>query len=225
MNSDFPAETRLRKAVGEARGSSAVQVLHECYEPAGGLALDVDVMFETLEEVGYPLHAKLRDGYLSCRNMALQWHLRKHGAELTGEFDVKSITVCPELPLTIEDFIRDESQRLFLAELHVLDEMPRGGSGRLATIRLRGEPDEDPEIWFLDRDREFRLELDYCDYLANLAITKGASGWQYLFADVPLGDHEFGYVRKKIETMLEVFPEIFPGHDYAPLHRRLQERL
>lgn len=228
MRVDFPAEARLERAIGEVRDSPVLQVLHERHDPVGGLALDVEVMFETLEEVGFSLDDTLRDCYLSRRNLALQWQARGDDVRLVGEFDVKSIAVCPELPIPVEDFIRDESQRPFLSQLHTLDEMPRGGSGRLVTVRFfQGDPGENPEIWLLDRDLEFPLDLDYCGYLANLAITKGASGWQYLFADVALGEHEFGYFRNAIGTMLDIFfPDLFfPGHDYGALRDRLEERL
>jgi hypothetical protein len=83
-----------------------------------------------------------------------------------------------------------------------------------------------PEVWFLDhRHANIRLDLDYRDYLDNLILTKGATRWQYLFADVRLSDREFTRVRESLETMLSIFPDQFPDHDYAALVARFEARL
>ncbi|MEV0054423.1 hypothetical protein AB0H34_28455 [Saccharopolyspora shandongensis] len=60
---------------------------------------------------------------------------------------------------------------------------------------------------------------------AGLLITKGVYGWQHLFADVQLHADEYIHARKRLTTMLQVLPEIFPGHDYEPLRARLAQRL
>ncbi|RJO78426.1 hypothetical protein D5S18_05940 [Nocardia panacis] len=82
------------------------------------------------------------------------------------------------------------------------------------------------EIWFHDRsDGPVRLDLDYCGYLEALVRTKGCFGWQYLFADVSLADHEHHHSLDNMRRMLEVFPKLFPEHDYTDLAERLNQRL
>ncbi|MEV5538145.1 hypothetical protein AB0L13_14915 [Saccharopolyspora shandongensis] len=49
--------------------------------------------------------------------------------------------------------------------------------------------------------------------------------WQHLFADVQLHADDYIHARKRLTTMLQVLPEIFPGHDYEPLRARLAQRL
>lgn len=46
------------------------------------------------------------------------------------------------------------------------------------------------------------------------------SGWQYLFADVDLSGPELGHARHNMEHMLDVLPDLFPEHDYAPFQDR-----
>jgi hypothetical protein len=59
---------------------------------------------------------------------------------------------------------------------------------RFAALRLSADSPS-PEIWFHHFKKEpaaVRLDIDYCGYLDALTVTKGVSGWQYLFADVDL---------------------------------------
>lgn len=69
------------------------------------------------------------------------------------------------------------------------------------------------------------MDVDYCGYLAALLVTKGTYGWQYLFADVSLADDIHHHTVENARRMLEVFPRLFPGYDYAPLAARLEARL
>lgn len=68
------------------------------------------------------------------------------------------------------------------------------------------------------------MEVTYREYLDALLVTKGTYGWQYLYTDVSLG-RGFGGVRRYLQGMIELFPEIFPNHDYSPLVERLEARL
>ncbi|MGI5424124.1 hypothetical protein [Streptomyces sp. CA-179760] len=56
-------------------------------------------------------------------------------------------------------------------------------------------------------------------------MTKGTFGWQYLFTDVSLRGDDFGETGRRLNDMLTVFPELFPGYDYQPLRSRLAARL
>ncbi|WP_091099661.1 hypothetical protein [Micromonospora citrea] len=83
----------------------------------------------------------------------------------------------------------------------------------------------DPEIWFHDlRDGALRMDLDYPGYLEALLVTKGVIGWQYLYCapeDCGMG---FFPLVDGLAEMLDVFPRLFPHHDYADLAARLRER-
>ncbi|MEV0701148.1 hypothetical protein AB0I53_25015 [Saccharopolyspora sp. NPDC050389] len=81
-------------------------------------------------------------------------------------------------------------------------------------------------MWFdTTTEGHHRLDLDYAGYLEALRITKGTFGWQFLFADVSLSDDEFDVTCQFMEIMLDVFPKLFPEHDYEPLRARLAERV
>ncbi|MFJ1546116.1 hypothetical protein [Streptomyces sp. NPDC088246] len=220
----FPYERRLEQVFREVRESPLLDVVDQHRGP-GGPGADTAGLYELLAEDGYPLEPRLLECFFPYRNMALQWRAAASDTPLVGEFDVVSIDVTPDIRLPIDDLTRQDSDRALLSELRILDDISSGGEGRLAAMRFHPGV-TNPEIWFLDRYHDYvRLELDYRDYLDNLLITKGATGWQYLFADVPLGEREYGYILENLRTMLRVFPEQFPDYDYAPLATRLEARL
>ncbi|MFI0465957.1 hypothetical protein ACH347_17935 [Saccharopolyspora sp. 5N102] len=91
-------------------------------------------------------------------------------------------------------------------------------------VSIRVEPNRAPqEIWVWDA-RIGALQMDL-GYLEALALTKGTFGWQYLFTDASLASDDFHHTARYLKSMLRVFPEIFPHHDYAGLQERLAARL
>ena len=69
------------------------------------------------------------------------------------------------------------------------------------------------------------MDIDYCAYLAALRVTKGTFGWQYLFTEVSLAEEDYKNTARRLTDMLDVFPRLFPAHDYSELRARLEERL
>ncbi|MEV5319891.1 hypothetical protein AB0K92_19920 [Streptomyces sp. NPDC052687] len=221
----FPYERRLFQAVREVRESPFCDVMYERTGP-GGSGEDPAGIFELMAEYGYPLSRRLKEAYFPYRYVALHWRSTDPGTSLVGEFSVMSLDTSSERKLlNVDDFVWDEADRQLLSELSILDDISRGGGGQLATMRfLPGV--SSPEIWFLDRFNTLvKLDLDYRDYLDNLCMTKGVTGWQYLFADVPLGDREYSLILRDLQEMLRVFPEHFPNYDYTDLRARLEARL
>jgi hypothetical protein len=220
----LPYDQRLFRIIREVRESPIFDVMHEEIGP-GGPGKDPTGIFELLAEDGFPLTEKLKEAYFPYRYMALHWRAADTDVPLFGEFNVMNIDASSEERLSVQDFAWEKSDEKLLSELSILDDISRGGGGQLATMRfLPGV--SSPEIWFLDRFHTFvRLDLDYRDYLDNLFITKGATGWQYLFADVPLGAREYDSTLESLRLMLQILPEHFPNYDYAPLVARLEARL
>ena len=221
----FPYERRFDQVFREVRESPLLDVLDQHRGP-GGPGKDPTGIFQVLADDGFPFEPRLLECYFPYRSMALHWRAADLDTQLVGEFDVVSIDVTPDIRLHVDDLARQDSDRALLLELRLLDDISRGGAGRLAAMRFPPGSVTNPEIWFLDRYHDYvPLDLDYRAYLDNLFITKGVTGWQYLFADVRLGEREFGYVLDNLRTMLRVLPDEFPDHDYAPLAARLEARL
>ncbi|MGW9117874.1 hypothetical protein ACWGRV_14740 [Streptomyces sp. NPDC055663] len=123
--------------------------------------------------------------------------------------------------------------REFLGQLCPIDRTPRSGAGVQTYLRLQEDVPE-LEIWYSDIANIgnppyppgfIRLDINYCQYLDALILTKGTFGWQYLFAEQSLGGGEFSEIARYLENMLQVFPELFPAHDYSSLLPRLEARL
>ncbi|WP_158897244.1 hypothetical protein [Streptomyces hygroscopicus] len=214
----------MSQTIREVLESPYFEVMHVQKGP-GGPEKDPAGIFELMTEEGFPLTERLKEAYFPYRYMALHWCAADPDLPLIGEFNVMNIDASSEVKLPVHDFAWEKSDEKLLSELSILDDISRGGGGQLATMRfLPGVPS--PEIWFLDRFHTFvKLDLDYRDYLDNLIITKGVTGWQYLFADVPLGDREYDSTLESLRVMLQVFPERFPDYDYTFLQARLEARL
>lgn len=215
----------------------AVAELQQC----GGLVVDTDeippviaefadpdwVLADIASRTGLQLpDHPFRDHFFASNSIAARW--RSEGdPQIVGEFALSHIHRClvgdpPEL----EDPALSDDEGDILFELRVIDQEPFSGSGRLTGIRL-AEGGSSHELWLYDMSQERleRLDADYGTYLENVLITKGAYGWQYLFADVDFKEPGLGDVADNLSEMLRVFPEMFSGHSYADLQRRLEARL
>ncbi|MDA3646897.1 hypothetical protein LZ318_40660 [Saccharopolyspora indica] len=158
--------------------------------------------------------------------IACRWRASDESTGLGGEFRVPYFFAAlfePAPPLAWEGSPDDE--RELLAQFREIDGHPRAGTGLVAAVRV--EANRTPlEIWVWDaRIGPLQMELDYLGYLEALALTKGTFGWQYLFTHVSLASNDFHHTAKGLTTMLRVFPELFPDHDYTPLRERLEARL
>jgi hypothetical protein len=150
--------------------------------------------------------------------------------KLCGEFSVMSLQRAfaenvHDHPLP-EELTPVERQRW--SELRPFDGHPQGGTGEWVALRVGPGA---PELWYyhpetaLKNFAGFRMDIDHDQYLRALAITKGTYGWQKLFCDTDaLDEDDMDEVRAGLEEMLELFPSLFPDHDYEPLRARLAER-
>jgi hypothetical protein len=119
------------------------------------------------------------------------------------------------------------------SRIEAVDDIPLTAPGRFAAVR-RGYDEAPWEMWLYAMDLNLcegwdtqlaRMDLTYPEYLQNLALTKGIAGWQFLFVEgISLDDPELDDVAASLRAMLEVFPQLFPDHDYSALRRRLEQR-
>jgi hypothetical protein len=190
------------------------------------LLADADRVFDQIAaQWRVRLEDVLRPYYFAADEHHADWATTDE--RVSGEFCLRNIHLCllnGDLPLTDEGL--EPGERRVLPELKIFDQAPFGGAGSVTGLRVLPEGG-DLEIWHYVSTRTMlhRLHLDYATYLDTLLITKGATGWQYLFADVDLTEPKHGDTAVNLTAMLDVFPGLFPGHDYEPLLARLQDRL
>ncbi|WP_327321670.1 hypothetical protein OG735_03660 [Streptomyces sp. NBC_01210] len=175
---------------------------------------------------GVIIDQEIEERGLRFYQIGSHWRTRKPLPRVTGEFFLPMFydslfSSAPDLAWTGST---DDERQLY-SEFRVIDSQPNSGSDLLTTVRL--QPDSTPlEMWVWDpRVGPKKMGLDYSTYLEMLALTKGAYGWQYLFTDVSLADDLFHHTAESIRNMLDIFPRIFPSHDYTSLAARLAERL
>ncbi|MFE1310369.1 hypothetical protein [Streptomyces sp. NPDC058755] len=173
-----------------------------------------------------PLAAdRLSEYYFPVEEVHLSWN-SVDGPFVGGEFCITNIVTClTRWHPPMEDAALTPEERRVLAGLKIMDEEPYAGTGRATGLRASSQSPE-PELWYHDatRSRLERLDLTYGTYLDTVLVTKGAFGWQYLFADIDLGQPEFGEVVENLTEAFALFSSAFPQRAYAPLKARLEAR-
>lgn len=71
----------------------------------------------------------------------------------------------------------------------------------------------------------FELDLDYPAYLEALLLTKGFYGWQFLYADVPLGSVDYVSIAPMIRHGIDILHDHLPDPRLDNLEARFAERL
>ncbi|MBD0840629.1 hypothetical protein [Streptomyces sp. TRM68416] len=227
-----PAERAWLDVFEELRECPDVELDMDNLEFQDGEPADADAAFALLaEREGVLLDPALEPCYLRFSDLAASWGAGMSDEDedplFAGEFDVIPLlrAIGDTAPL---DRYPDPSpeDRQFLSELRDFDVHSLSGTGQVASLRIRPGIVHNPEIWFSDRSRGIhRLDLDLCGYLDALRVTKGTFGWQYLYADVSLAEDPFTGQARHLTEMLQVFPDLFPAHDYTDLRARLEHRL
>ncbi|MFF3668184.1 hypothetical protein [Microtetraspora malaysiensis] len=229
MQDDYLA--RCAQAIDELKSSDFIQVEKAELRPTTlDVLRDPDWVFgDIAERTGLSLEPGIREYFFAADRVQVSWYSMSE-PDLRGEFCLKHLhwaLLRGEVPQDAFGTIsRDPVKMEVLGQLRFLDQEPMAGTARLTALRITPGGD-DLQVWLYDMNNE-RLELldlDYASYLENLLITKGAYQWQYLFAEVDFKEPEFHDTARHLSEVLRLFPEMFPGHDYAPLQERLEARL
>jgi hypothetical protein len=214
--------------VDELKESGCADVQREDRGPDLSLhSRDAVAAFQTLARKGFgpdSLKSEL-ECHFPYSHLAIAWAGIGDLQDVGGEFSVSPIAASPDREVPgLYDGADDDHYEL-LEDMYIFDDLSWGGSGILVTQRFYPGSAR-PQIWYLDiYSPPLILDIEYSEYLDNLVITKGVSGWQLLLAAADLAGNllSFGF-REQLQTMLDVFSMVFPGHDYAPLRARLAER-
>ncbi|KAF4409365.1 MULTISPECIES: hypothetical protein [Streptomyces] len=219
-------EDRCRQAIREIRDSDHVKLSYENIEPAEhGDESTETALQRVAETVGMQLPDSFRRNYFAPKRMHAQWRSVQE-TELVGEFCLYHLHEAFSQPdLVPEDTTLAMTDQEIMADLSAVDSAHRTGAGEVTGIRITDEGLF--EVWFYDmtQRRLERMDLDYAEYLDSVLITKGTSGWQYLFIDGDLTSVSMESTVRRLKAMLSSFPDLFPDYDYAPLRARLEARL
>ncbi|MEV0705083.1 hypothetical protein AB0I53_45200 [Saccharopolyspora sp. NPDC050389] len=218
-------EQRYLNMLEDLRNSPAIEVLEDEVGRVVQAYGDVPTVFEKLaRRYELALDPALQSRFPRFRSLSCLWQTDDELPNLTGEFKLSHLySEVSAGPLEIAEDFPEESDRSLARELRMIDDQPQGGG----FVAMRAQSHVPfPELWYFTIAHGFqRLDIGYAEYFDNLLVTKGVYGWQHLFADVQLHDDAYLHARKRLTTMLQVLPEIFPGHDYEPLRARFAQRL
>ncbi|CAM04655.1 hypothetical protein SACE_5420 [Saccharopolyspora erythraea NRRL 2338] len=215
-------ERRYVAMLDELRGAGEVDLVHEELGPVADIGDAQNAFGLIADQHGVVLDPALRRHFLGFEVVGCKWR----AGDLVGEFSVCHLAgAMAQTGAYLETEFATEAESQVYQHMHPFDEHPVSGDGVLSALLFPAGATS-PEVWYFDGTSElYRLDLDYGGYLDALLVTKGVVGWQLLFADVDRGCDEFDLVADDLREMLEVFPRIFPGHDYEPLRDRLDERV
>ncbi|MFD0001104.1 hypothetical protein ACFVJ4_01605 [Streptomyces sp. NPDC127178] len=223
----YPFEERCAKVLQEITETAEFDV-HRAQLDEIVHMLDVaETVFEELaEEDDLPLSRRVQEYFFRYGTVEAAWRSRRPATALVGEFKLHHImSAVANQRMTKFWKGEDDTERALYNDLRIFDDTPQTGSGRMALLRATPGV-TDPELWFFDmRQGAVRMELDYPAYLENVLITKGVIGWQYLYCAPE--DCGMGFIPlvDGLKEMLDVFPRLFPDHDYTDLRARLRERM
>ena len=216
----------MQEEIGE---NERLSILEEVDEGIAGLDEDPGATFRVIaEKYGMELAPYFHRSYVRFNCLWTCWRLEEDHAELTGEFRITNLPdALAATPPPFSVSSSSHAERQLHSELRVIDDKPESGTGHQTAIRLLPDT-SDPELWYFHLGLgTLRMDINYQEYLDTLILTKGTSGWQFLFCDITKElkeTYDFEIASRRMRTMLDVFPELFPGHDYAPLQARLEAR-
>lgn len=206
MTSHGSFEERCIQSIREIKEAGYSNLTYHNLAPVHPLRGDTDLVFDDLaESENVRLDESFRRNFFRPADIHVAWRSTT-GPLIVGEFCLnhihQSITRSIIPP---DDDSLEPGDREILGDLCVIDTAPRGGTGNLAGLYVTDDSTFD--VWFYDMGlhRLERLDLGYADYLDISLITKGTSGWQYLFADVHLHSVELHTTAAGREAMLNTW--------------------
>jgi hypothetical protein len=223
-----PYERRLTHMQEEISGNERMSVWVEHNDGIAGFDEDAEATFRVIaDKYGLELAPYFHHSFVRFNCLWTRWRL--DDAELNGEFRIGNLPVAlATTPPPFSVSSSSSAERQLHSQLRVIDDRPDSGTGHQATLRLQAGG-SDPQLWYFHLGLgTLRMDINYQEYLDALILTKGTSGWQFLFCDITKElrkTYDFDTASRHMKTMLDVFPELFPGHDYSGLRARLEERL
>jgi hypothetical protein len=226
MTTHNDCELALRKAVRELQAVPAIQIsVGELEDEAPSDLSPAQVENDIREGFGTNLPQSVTQCSVAYEQISYHWWIDHSEGSASGEFNLRPPCTClPAIPPSAE-WVMSDSERELSDQFLLFDDFPQGGTDPYVALRLDSDT-RSPEIWYHATEcGPLLLDLDYCTYLRTLAITKGALGWHFLFADISLKQADFRSYINELKGMLAVFPELFPEYDYTSLQERLEARL
>lgn len=223
----YPFEERCAKLLQEIRETAEFDVHLAQFGEIVSLFDVAETVFEELaEEDDLPLSRRIQEYFFRYGAVEAAWRSRRPDTALVGEFKLHHImSAVGNMRMTRYWKGEDDEERALYKDLRIIDDTPQTGSGRMSLLRATPGA-TDPEVWFFDmRQGAMPIELDYPAYVETLMVTKGVIGWQYLYCEPDLCGEGFFPLEDGLKEMLDVFPRLFPAHDYTDLRTRLEERL
>ncbi|GAA2354849.1 hypothetical protein [Streptomyces carpaticus] len=188
---------------------------------------DAAKVFSALERLGYGTFPSDMEDYFSrYQEIGILWRGDRPFSDVGGEISLPhlgdSIALGP--PPWSRQGEWPEPERELYSQLRVFDKHEKGGVGSSASLRM-GVEGSAPEVWFFHSSRgAVLLDIDYCEYMESLFVTRGFYGWQYLFADISFEDGRYSASGDAIARSLSYLQSTFPDSDYSDLRRRMTAR-
>jgi hypothetical protein len=119
-----------------------------------------------------------------------------------------------------------EQEIEFLKYFRIFDDHPDAGDFKMAAFHLMPGicPPRIPDIYFYDRGKYWKMNIDYGGYLDALLGLFGVSNWQYLFCDINFNEPKFENLYEELNTRLSQLSGLFPNRNFESYRGMLQRR-
>lgn len=156
--------------------------------------------------------------------LTISWRYIKPNAphQIAGGFSLREIGDSLSLEKNIYKIVNediDEATQDLMRKAHYFDVQP-DVAWELATLLVDYKNGEFPELWYLEYQKMYQLDLDLKTYLEMLLLTKGIMHWQFFFVDSSKYSEKISLQKENLARILEYLPIIFPDQDYKPLRER-----
>ncbi|MFD5709154.1 hypothetical protein ACFWHW_01970 [Streptomyces pharetrae] len=228
-------ESRFRDLIGQLAENGKLVVANVAYgEPSLSFGDLRDLSHFNPDWGDVRLDEQTVNEALALTTVSAYWESSEPLPKIFGEFYLPSpVEILGMGQDPAADLLEDPFHREFVSQLRPIDIAQLLTPRYMSSIRMI--PQNGPlEVWFHDLTvmenppypvAYAKLDLTLVEYEEALLLTKGAHGWQYLFADISLAEPGMSHVAERLGTALEVLPAIFPDDDFAPLRVRLEARL
>lgn len=222
-------QDRVAAMIEEINSSPCLRINHLKFEYSEINKSDTEFIISEIEQLtNIKLSEHFKDYLFVTEEILISWDYNLgSGYERGGEFRLINLfdsLVRYKPKLWHNEMNNDEME--FLKNLYPFEDHPYSGDGKLVAFRILNSMSY-PEIWLHDlRSGDYRLSLNYEEYIESLLETRAFFDWQYFFCDIKLDGVFFDSKKKALINMIDVMSRLFPdfkSQKYLEIFKRRWE--
>jgi hypothetical protein len=220
---------RLNELINELESNSDIKIVNAGKSEGTWKDAMIELLFKKLEDkLKSVITPEYIDFFKIGEGCSVYWTNNSEKIKFSGEFYlIFMLTVLNRSDRSqLWHSEMSEQERIFYKSLHTIDIHGHSGDGQFAAFKII-EGQFPPEIWFMDRENAYQMDVDYGSYLDALITTRGLHGWHYFFLTnydkILSGDYYAIGVRKQMQHVLDGLTQLFPTVDITYYQNKFDE--